>query len=676
MRCGSASSSFAALSYQLEEARTKQLKERSKRALELMKAAVEWKSWDELQTLSKAFQGYLEEIRETDLCRKTDLETSISRVWAARGQLAKADRHKDEAKMQAELIHASNVDLRHQLEFDARQFVALLQSCAHLERQLATLRQKCIEEADQTPPKAESHDATGCTSRSAPQRGAFPAEPVTCATHVQLTLGPRDVCGKVMLSKDRCSSNFAEAVSSPAAGPSQSEGIAQVSAEAEQAATEEAAATVFAAVAAAETAIDEEEQSPAGMQPSEASTALELSPEQKNPPSREDSNGRKEALLVLSALADLKKKLQLCSAARDTSISTCDGTPALMEPASPGNAQAEDTEDVVSTVETPPHSSAGPSPGATLEDLLRSGNQEYASPARRLFCEATKAGGEDLPCLDPPSPNLRPSVLAAEEALRWATMRDGAQANARLLAGMTRAEDCFGEIGAHSKSQTSQQRHVVQTAKQPVASFFSAVAHGGTTFAPTLSTSSVSSSRSVPAGASELDRTLRLMSRSSGPVVSRTLRGALGPLHSEAQGSPASSTSGPGQCAGSPEKLQQQGVAVSPSAVPSLPMRSALPATGTVSARGQRNAGGQGEAPEGRADAAYVATVQLVKELGKVKVSSATSQKQKSLQKEVSQSGASRATCRERPMDRERSSSPSRRSRRSEAQDQSTKASL
>ena len=141
------------------------------------------------------------------------------------------------------------------------------------------LRQKCIEEADQTPPKAESHDATGCTSRSAPQRGAFPAEPVTCATHVQLTLGPRDVCGKVMLSKDRCSSNFAEAVSSPAAGPSQSEGIAQVSAEAEQAATEEAAATVFAAVAAAETAIDEEEQSPAGMQPSEASTALELSPE-------------------------------------------------------------------------------------------------------------------------------------------------------------------------------------------------------------------------------------------------------------------------------------------------------------------------------------------------------------------------------------------------------------
>ena len=26
-----------------------------------MKAAVEWKSWDELQTLSKAFQGYLEE---------------------------------------------------------------------------------------------------------------------------------------------------------------------------------------------------------------------------------------------------------------------------------------------------------------------------------------------------------------------------------------------------------------------------------------------------------------------------------------------------------------------------------------------------------------------------------------------------------------------------------------
>eukprot|EP00913_Durusdinium_trenchii_P019224 g18066.t1 len=217
MRCGSASSSFAALSYQLEEARTKQLKERSKRALELMKAAVEWKSWDELQTLSKAFQGYLE---ETEM----------------------------------------------------------------------------------------------------------------------------------------------------------------------------------------------------------------IGNEQKNPPSREDSNGRKEALLVLSALADLKKKLQLCSAARDTSISTCDGTPALMEPASPGNAQAEDC----------------------------------------------RRGTIDSSCQ---------------------------------------------------------------------ASFFSAVAHGGTTFAPTLSTSSVSSSRSVPAGASELDRTLRLMSRSSGPVVSRTLRGALGPLHSEAQGSPASSTS-------------------------------------------------------------------------------------------------------------------------------------
>ena len=75
---------------------------RSKQALELMKAAVEWKSWQELRTLSKAFHTYLEErscpwlrclnmglllrfllgqfenqqeIRPADLERKKELET-------------------------------------------------------------------------------------------------------------------------------------------------------------------------------------------------------------------------------------------------------------------------------------------------------------------------------------------------------------------------------------------------------------------------------------------------------------------------------------------------------------------------------------------------------------------------------------------------------------------------
>lgn len=35
--------------------------ERSARALELMQTAVEWKSWEELRTLTKAFQCYLQE---------------------------------------------------------------------------------------------------------------------------------------------------------------------------------------------------------------------------------------------------------------------------------------------------------------------------------------------------------------------------------------------------------------------------------------------------------------------------------------------------------------------------------------------------------------------------------------------------------------------------------------
>ena len=35
---------------------------RSKRTLELMKTAVEWKSWEELRTLTKAFQVYLQEM--------------------------------------------------------------------------------------------------------------------------------------------------------------------------------------------------------------------------------------------------------------------------------------------------------------------------------------------------------------------------------------------------------------------------------------------------------------------------------------------------------------------------------------------------------------------------------------------------------------------------------------
>lgn len=86
----SGGSSLASLSCQLEESAANQLKERSKRALELMKVAVKWKSWEELRTLSKAFQAYLEdmrarenwicgmqELREDDLQRKRDLETTL-----------------------------------------------------------------------------------------------------------------------------------------------------------------------------------------------------------------------------------------------------------------------------------------------------------------------------------------------------------------------------------------------------------------------------------------------------------------------------------------------------------------------------------------------------------------------------------------------------------------------
>ncbi|CAL1162392.1 unnamed protein product [Cladocopium goreaui] len=669
----SSSSSLAFLSSQLEETRANQMKERSKRTLELMKTAVEWKSWEELRTLTKAFQVYLKEVRETDQRRRRDLQTSVSRVWAARHQLAKADRHKDEAIAQAELLSTGNDGLRNQLEFDARQFVALLQSCAHLERQLAELQQRYHEEAEgeqaigtyeSEAPSASSscfgamsrisEVSSGSRSKDAPALGGVEAGSVNSTCDDRQSSSKHAGLQRGLV---HCEGDTDTQTSELQTGALNEEIESKGAKEAvlTEMATEAVPGRAHWAhnpmeTAAAPTAAQEEDdfggQSPFGnTQLSETSTVVAMSPSDAwNSPSSKDA--RVEALRVLSALADLKKKLQLCSAARvvlpDTSFSTTDGTPGR---ASPGNAHVEDAEDV-SAIETgTSRSSVGHSSAATLGEPLRGrANGKLILGPRVSFASQSRCSQEQEGDgqESPSSPFLRPSVLAAEEASRFASMKTlQASSDASLCKEEAKEEESCAKVEPQRSRPPT--RYTVHSVSQLV---------GGPT-AASLSHRS--------AGFLEQTRNFR-----------QTLPGTMG---SHAQRSlPGSGTNRSPQSYD--RNLQERELSSGQSAlpvIPPLPMRPEHQPSPAATSRQPPGTGGKIGDVERKPDASYVATIKLVQELNNRKVPTATSQTELA-RKEAHQPATSRATCREKPMTRDINETPRQKQRGDE--EQSTKACL
>lgn len=657
---------------------------KARRTLELMKTAVEWKSWEELRTLTKAFQVYLKEVRETDQRRRRDLQTSVSRVWAARHQLAKADRHKDEAIAQAELLNTGNDGLRNQLEFDARQFVALLQSCAHLERQLAELQQRYHEEAEgeqaigtyeSEAPSASSscfgamsrisEVSSGSRSKDAPALGGVEAGSVNSTCDDRQSSSKHAGLQRGLV---HCEGDTDTQTSELQTGALNEEIESKGAKEAvlTEMATEAVPGRAHWAhnpmeTAAAPTAQEEDDfggQSPFGnTQLSETSTVVAMSPSDAwNSPSSKDA--RVEALRVLSALADLKKKLQLCSAARvvlpDTSFSTTDGTPGR---ASPGNAHVEDAEDV-SAIETgTSRSSVGHSSAATLGEPLRGrANGKLILGPRVSFASQSRCSQEQEGDgqESPSSPFLRPSVLAAEEASRFASMKTlQASSDASLCKEEAKEEESCAKVEPQRSRPPT--RYTVHSVSQLVGGIPGAAVAGGAV----VPTAASLSHRS--AGFLEQTRNFR-----------QTLPGTMG---SHAQRSlPGSGTNRSPQSYD--RNLQERELSSGQSAlpvIPPLPMRPEHQPSPAATSRQPPGTGGKIGDVERQPDASYVATIKLVQELNNRKVPTATSQTELA-RKEAHQPATSRATCREKPMTRDINETPRQKQRGDE--EQSTKASL
>lgn len=649
-----------------------------------MKTAVEWKSWEELRTLTKAFQVYLKEVRETDQRRRRDLQTSVSRVWAARHQLAKADRHKDEAIAQAELLNTGNDGLRNQLEFDARQFVALLQSCAHLERQLAELQQRYHEEAEgeqaigtyeSEAPSASSscfgamsrisEVSSGSRSKDAPALGGVEAGSVNSTCDDRQSSSKHAGLQRGLV---HCEGDTDTQTSELQTGALNEEIESKGAKEAvlTEMATEAVPGRAHWAhnpmeTAAAPTAQEEDDfggQSPFGnTQLSETSTVVAMSPSDAwNSPSSKDA--RVEALRVLSALADLKKKLQLCSAARvvlpDTSFSTTDGTPGR---ASPGNAHVEDAEDV-SAIETgTSRSSVGHSSAATLGEPLRGrANGKLILGPRVSFASQSRCSQEQEGDgqESPSSPFLRPSVLAAEEASRFASMKTlQASSDASLCKEEAKEEESCAKVEPQRSRPPT--RYTVHSVSQLVGGIPGAAVAGGAV----VPTAASLSHRS--AGFLEQTRNFR-----------QTLPGTMG---SHAQRSlPDSGTNRSPQSYD--RNLQERELSSGQSAlpvIPPLPMRPEHQPSPAATSRQPPGTGGKIGDVERQPDASYVATIKLVQELNNRKVPTATSQTELAW-KEAHQPATSRATCREKPMTRDINETPRQKQRGDE--EQSTKASL
>jgi len=598
--------------------------------------------------------------------------------------LAKADRHKDEAIAQAELLNTGNDGLRNQLEFDARQFVALLQSCAHLERQLAELQQRYHEEAEgeqaigtyeSEAPSASSscfgamsrisEVSSGSRSKDAPALGGVEAGSVNSTCDDRQSSSKHAGLQRGLV---HCEGDTDTQTSELQTGALNEEIESKGAKEAvlTEMATEAVPGRAHWAhnpmeTAAAPTAQEEDDfggQSPFGnTQLSETSTVVAMSPSDAwNSPSSKDA--RVEALRVLSALADLKKKLQLCSAARvvlpDTSFSTTDGTPGR---ASPGNAHVEDAEDV-SAIETgTSRSSVGHSSAATLGEPLRGrANGKLILGPRVSFASQSRCSQEQEGDgqESPSSPFLRPSVLAAEEASRFASMKTlQASSDASLCKEEAKEEESCAKVEPQRSRPPT--RYTVHSVSQLVGGIPGAAVAGGAV----VPTAASLSHRS--AGFLEQTRNFR-----------QTLPGTMG---SHAQRSlPDSGTNRSPQSYD--RNLQERELSSGQSAlpvIPPLPMRPEHQPSPAATSRQPPGTGGKIGDVERQPDASYVATIKLVQELNNRKVPTATSQTELA-RKEAHQPATSRATCREKPMTRDINETPRQKQRGDE--EQSTKASL
>ncbi|CAE7844257.1 GFT1 [Symbiodinium microadriaticum] len=381
----------------------------------------------ELRTLTKAFQRYLEvvmgsvgwteeEIRETDLRRRRDIEANLSRVSAARDQLANVTAHKTEATEEVARLSADNVDLRRQLEFDARQFVALLQSCAHLEKQLGDLRKG----KDRDPGKEPTAE-TGESDEVGLQRdvksekevplGATLPDPVRSDS----SSNSRSLCRRAASAAGVEAASEHEAPSMPPSIRSGNCGTAQSASGLDASPT----ASLQTPDASPATVVAPGDALPAAS-PCSRSQTSEATSQTKNQRLLRDLP--LDALGMLQSLVAVKQHLlQLQTAQGEPAVSTSDGTPARKDPTSPEHAQDDDSTSTAMDSGTSRSSGGGQAHSGC--EGPRAMQPEEQNLTKGMLSEELPGSPRpsSRPC-DVASP-LRPSALAAAEAARWAQVK-------------------------------------------------------------------------------------------------------------------------------------------------------------------------------------------------------------------------------------------------------------
>ncbi|CAE7819002.1 GONST4 [Symbiodinium sp. CCMP2592] len=649
-------SSLAGLSHRLEESRARQLQERSSQALQLMRTAVEWKSWEELRTLTKAFQRYLEEIRETDLRRRRDIEANLSRVCAARDQLANVTAHKTEATEEVARLSADNVELRRQLEFDARQFVALLQSCAHLEKQLGVLR-KGKERDPGKEPIAETGESeelglqTDVKSEREVPLGATLPDPVGSDSSSK----SRPLCRRAASAAGGEAASEREVASMPPSLRSGNCCTAQSASGLDASPT----ASLQTPDASPATVVAPGDALPAASPCSRSQTSEPMS-QTKNPRLLQDLP--LDALGMLQSLVAVKQHLlQLQTAQGEPAFSASDGTPARKDPTSPEHGQDDDSTSTAMDSGTSRSSGGGHAPSGCEGGGPRTMQREEQNLAKGTLPQELPGSPRpnSRPC-DVASP-LRPSALAAAEAARWAQVKH-AQPAVPLM---------WEPVASEPRAATE------SIASQPVASSKSMLS------TPTKSILTSSMSPAALPGRQPPDSTM--MSPTSQVTPGHQCRG-----HGRVAGSPARSpvrsqvragqSPAPGIIQTPPDSTERLRASFKQlPAVPPLPCQSprsprGAPAHASPAPKyGSNRTTLQTSSPRpqdstrsARADASYVATVQLVRELNNGNVPAATASSgppkpYKGLpQKEVQKLIVERAKRREAPMSRHEGEAPAR----------------
>jgi len=577
-----------------------------------MQTAVKWKSWEELRTLTSAFQCYLQEIRETDIRRKSEIDTSLSRVLAAREQLKTAHKHKEEASEEAARVAADNAELRRQLEFDARQFVALLQSCAHLETQLAALKsgERAQEEAPQSTAHGDPSFGTAGTAFDASVDASPSAQDWKVSDGASAKLSDKEADSaadsvQATQSIERPSEGLESALGhSTADAPLQTADVQEQDAPSKERSGEESEPK-------------DAEVNPCNMT-SDASPAtvvaatdhgdtITASPRSQGQASEAQSESRHrllqtipgDALSMLTALAAVKQRLLARSNQREPSISTCDGTAALHDP-SPEHGQEDD---IASTAMDSGTSRSSCYPGARMQDT---------QPLRPM--ESPRQDPAPLPDVSSP---LRPWELASAEAARYVGSRGAEIVLPSPVIPQKVSRLCEPTTFGESRPTPS------------TASFRPVASHAIMT---TPRQQALSPSRSAGSATGLQDTSYRLSPNAMvHPWTGQTgSPGALGWMGSRSPVSGSGPQSPTGKSAPSEKrKLSFQDLP----AVPPLPFSSprtpreeafAQPLSTRGNAKPQAAQGADSAAAE-RADASYVATIQLVKELDMNKIPTTSS---------------------------------------------------